>query len=65
MAPGSIVVYLGDPLLYGKMLIVDLTADGRLVCESIHRDSAGEYPRDGFDPHELELYDDWAREVAA
>jgi hypothetical protein len=59
MAPGSIVVYLEDPLLYGKMLVIDLTEDGRLVCECIHRDATGEFPREAFKAQELELAEKW------
>jgi hypothetical protein len=64
MAPGSIVVYLADPLLYGKMIIVDATENGLLVCECIHRDATGDYPREAFDPHELELAAKWSEAVA-
>jgi hypothetical protein len=59
MAPGSIVIYLEDPLLYGKMIIVDLTESGQLVCECVHKDAAGEFPREAFTPHELELAEKW------
>lgn len=64
MAPGSIVVYLEDPLLYGKMIIVDLTEDGRLVCECVHRDATGDFPREAFNEHELELANKWAEAIA-
>lgn len=61
MAPGSVVIYLSDPLLYGKMLLLEVNQDGRLKCEQIHADHNGDYGRDLFDAHELELYDVWAR----
>ena len=59
MKPGSIVIYIGDPLLYGKMLVLGSLPDGRLECESIHPDRNGDYSRDGFDPQELELAERW------
>jgi len=64
MAPGSIVVYLEDPLLYGRMIIVDLDEHGRLVCECVHRDATGEFPRESFAPHELELAQRWQEATA-
>jgi hypothetical protein len=59
VAPGSIVIYTADPLLYGKMLILEVVADGRLLCESIHTDREGQYARELFDAHELELAERW------
>jgi hypothetical protein len=64
MTAGSIVVYLADPLMYGRMIVVEITANGRVLCECIHKDGADTYPRELFDAHELELADKWA-EVAS
>jgi len=59
MQPASIVIYTADPLLYGKLIVLEATADGRLVCEQVHADRDGAYAREIFDPHELELADRW------
>jgi hypothetical protein len=59
MAPGSIVLYIADPLLYGKMIVLEVVQDGRLLCESIHTDREGQYARELFDSHELELAERW------
>ena len=59
MAPGDFVVYTADPLLYGKLWIVGVLADGRLECEQIHADKNGEFGRELFDAHELELAEKW------
>jgi hypothetical protein len=64
MTPGAIVIYLADPLLYGKLLILEVTADTRLLCEAIHADPNGEYARELFDAHELELADKWTETTA-
>jgi hypothetical protein len=32
MTAGSIVVYLADPLMYGRMIVVEITANGRVLC---------------------------------
>jgi hypothetical protein len=66
MAPGTIVVYPEDILLYGKMIILEVVADGRLLCEQLHADRRGEHARELFAPHELETFDRWnAAQVAA
>lgn len=53
MQLGSIVIYTGDPLLFGKLIVVGVHADSRLLCEAMHADHHGEYARDLFDAHEL------------
>jgi hypothetical protein len=60
MKPAAIVIYVADPLLYGKLLIIGTHADGRLVCEQVHADRNGEFARELFDVQELEEYDRWA-----
>lgn len=64
MKPGDIVIYTADPLLYGKLLIVGVHEDTRLLCEAVHKDSDGEYARELFDAHELELADQWEKAAA-
>jgi hypothetical protein len=64
MTPGSIVVYVADPLMYGKMLILEVTKDARLLCESMHADKNGDFARDLFDAHELELAAKWSEAIA-
>lgn len=59
MGVGDFVVYLADPLMYGKLLILEVAADGRLLCEQVHADAGGEYARELFDAHELELASAW------
>lgn len=59
MSPGSVVIYLEDPLLYGRMLLLEVHQDGRLLCESIRADKHGEHARDLFDAHELETAEKW------
>ena len=60
MTAGDFVIYTADPLMYGKMVIVTVTEDARLLCEAIHPDRHGDYARDVFDPQELELANKWA-----
>jgi hypothetical protein len=55
MSAGDIVVYLTDPLLYGRMLIIQVTPDGRLLCEALHADRDGDLYRGIFDAHEVDL----------
>lgn len=59
MAAGDFVILVADPLLYGKLLVLEVTADGRLLCEQVHADQRGEYARELFDAHELELASAW------
>jgi hypothetical protein len=56
MQAGDFVIYTADPLMYGKLLIVGVAADGRLLCEQVHADHRGEYARELFEAHELELH---------
>jgi hypothetical protein len=58
--PDTIVIYIADPLLYGKLLLIGTHDDGRLECEQLHADRNGEFARDLFWPHELEAFDRWA-----
>jgi hypothetical protein len=55
MSAGDIVVYLTDPLLYGRLLIIQITPDGRLLCEALHADRDGDLYRGIFDAHEVDL----------
>ena len=64
MTAGDIVVYLADPLMYGKLLVLEVAADGRLLCEAIHREPDGTYARELFDAIELELASVWAGQAA-
>jgi hypothetical protein len=64
MTPGSIVIYVADPLMYGKMLILEVTKDMRLLCEAMHADKNGDFARDLFDSHELELAAKWSEAIA-
>jgi hypothetical protein len=54
MAPGNIVVFKADALAHGKMLIVD-ERDGWLICEAVHKDKDGRFPRNAFRPEDLEV----------
>jgi hypothetical protein len=63
VSPGDFVIYPADPLLYGRLWIVGVHADGRLECEQIHADKHGEFGRELFDPLELELESVWRRHV--
>lgn len=78
MGPGDLVILLADPLKYGgELLIVQVTPDGRLVCEAVHWDGddpSGDFdehgaerfpPRIMVDPHQVELASVWARKEAA
>jgi hypothetical protein len=38
--PGDIVIYKADPLLYGRMLLLEVTEDNRIRCEAIRADRA-------------------------
>lgn len=60
MTIGDFVIFTADPLMYGRMIIVDVTANALLICEAVHADRHGDYARDIFDPHELELAARWA-----
>jgi hypothetical protein len=63
---GSIVVYIASPLLFGKLIVIDIAPDGRLLCEAVHSDRDGEFARGVFAPMELETFDRWnAAQVAA
>lgn len=64
MSAGDIVIYTADPLMYGKLLVVAVAADGRLLCEQIHKDARGDFARELFDAHELELVSVWAQQAA-
>jgi hypothetical protein len=64
VTPASIVVYTGDPLLYGKLIVLGRIGDGRLLCEAVHPDRDGEYARELFDSGELENADTWQPNLA-
>ena len=54
MSPGSVVIFTSDPLMYGRMLVLEVTSAGLLLCESLHeRLDDGSYRRDVFHPQEL------------
>lgn len=57
MEPGAIVTHKNDPLAYGKMLVI-AEHDGWLICEAVHKNTAGEFPRNPFKPGDLELWAD-------
>jgi hypothetical protein len=59
MTAGDICIYVADPLLYGRLLILEVQKDNRLLCEQVHADSHGEYGRELFDAQELELASRW------
>jgi len=59
MQRGDLVIYTTDPLLYGKLLVIAVNADGRLECEQVHPDQRGEYARELFHAQELELAETW------
>lgn len=64
MQPGSIVLFIEDKLLYGRMWIIEVTGNGHLLCESLHeRLEDGTYRREVFHAMELEL-DESVREAA-
>ncbi len=63
MQPGDIAIYRTDPLLYGKLLILE-HRDTKLLCEQVHPDSHGDYARELFDPSELEHADTWTKATA-
>lgn len=64
MTPGDVVVVLEDPLNLGKLLILSVEDDGKLLCEALHADDRGDYYRDKFAALELELFDVWDKAVA-
>lgn len=64
MAAGDLVIYLADPLMYGKLIVLEVAADGRLLCEQVHADRRGDYGRELFDAHELELASAWKAQAA-
>lgn len=64
MKPGDLVIYLEDPLLFGRLLVLEVTADNRLLCEQLHANSRGDHGRELFDSHELELASRWQRPEA-
>ena len=55
MAPGDVVVYRADPLLFGRLLVLAVTEHNQLECEAVHADKDGTYARGIFSAHELEL----------
>lgn len=57
MTAGDLVLYVKDPLLFGRLLIIEVTADNRLLCEALHAEPDGTYARETFAAHELELYE--------
>lgn len=64
MKSGSMVVYTEDPLMYGRMWIIEVTSNGHLLCESLHEQNAdGSYRREVFHAQEL-TEDESARETA-
>jgi hypothetical protein len=65
MQPGDFVIYVADPLLYGRLWIVGTHHDGRLLCEAVRREHDGTYARELFEPMELELADRWTQAKAA
>lgn len=56
MQPGDLVFYTADPLLFGKLLILEVTEHNQLRCEAVHADSDGTFARGDFSAHELELH---------
>jgi hypothetical protein len=63
--PGTIVIYQADPLMYGRMVILEVEGPGLLKCESLHeRSPDGTYRRDLFHPQELTVDEDQARPQA-
>lgn len=54
MTPGSIVTFTEDPLMYGRMWIIEVTSNGHLLCESLHEQNPdGSYLREVFHAQEL------------
>jgi hypothetical protein len=63
--PGTIVIYQADPLMYGRMVILEVEGPGLLKCESLHeRSPDGTYRSDLFHPQELTVDEDQARPQA-
>lgn len=65
MAPGSLVVVLRDPFLYGAMIIVSCTPDGRLLLEAVAAEADGRHLRGLLTPQEVEDLDRWIAKASA
>lgn len=61
--PASVVIYSTDPLLYGRLIVMEHRPDGRLLCEALHADSDGVYARELFEDSELERAGEWEPNV--
>jgi hypothetical protein len=67
MTEGDFVVEVADPLNVGKMIVLEVVqgADGPVFkCEAVHPDASGEFAREFFLPHEIELFDVWEKAAA-
>lgn len=64
MGAGDLVIYLADPLRFGgELLIVQVIADGRLLCEAVFYDVEDDDAtpiRALLEPHQVELASRWA-----
>lgn len=59
MGPGDLVIYLPDPLLFGRLLILDVR-DGRYLCQPTEEED--DEPFIGsFTPDELQLHHEWMK----
>lgn len=67
MGPGSLVIYLADPLLMGgELLVIGCAPDGRLLCEAVYYEPGNENdppPRALLHPQQVLPAGEWAKQT--